>query len=88
VVSTRIFALRELTACAFLVVVFGITDHDTMSTETSTTPSAGWKVVYAWAGCETSIEPSNEPSEDRLAAATREDRPQRYRAKHLRGVSS
>lgn len=51
--------------------------------------SASWRAEYAFNGVGTSIEPDVWGSaRDRFAAATRQDRPMRYRRKHARGVSS
>lgn len=68
----------------------------TQRTESTTTPedsepdaSAGWRAEYAYQGAETSIEADVDGSlRDRLEAATRDDRPERYREKHLDGRSS
>jgi hypothetical protein len=47
-------------------------------------PSTGWQEVCAILGVATDVE----PPADALAAATRPDRPQRYRQKHLLGVTT
>lgn len=47
-------------------------------------PSAGWEEACAILGVATDVE----PPADALAAATRPDRPRRYRQKHLLGVST
>ena len=47
-------------------------------------PSTGWREVCAILGVATDVE----PSADALTAATRRDRPRRYRQKHLLGVST
>ena len=44
--------------------------------------SAGWRGEYAFLGVSRSVEP------DRVAAATRQDHPERYRRKHRHGISS
>lgn len=47
-------------------------------------PSTGWREVCAILGVATDVE----PPADALAAATRPDRPRRYRQKHVLGVST
>jgi len=47
-------------------------------------PSTGWREVCAILGVTTDVE----PPADALAAATRPDRPRRYRQKHVLGVST
>ncbi|WP_331235136.1 hypothetical protein [Natronorarus salvus] len=51
--------------------------------------SGEWKAVFGHLDAETSIEPE-ESSRDslRVLAATRSDRPERYRRKHRNGVTS
>ena len=46
-----------------------------------------WEGMYRLNDVDTSIEPLH-PDPDTWAAVRREDRPERYRQKHLRGVSS
>lgn len=52
--------------------------------------SSGWESVYAELGVSTSIESTEqpEPSTETIAAATRGDRPDRYRRKHALEVST
>ena len=66
------------------------------TTENATSPedgepdaSAGWRAEYALQGVDQSIEDDITASQlDRLDAAMRSDRPDRYRRKHLQGRSS
>jgi hypothetical protein len=63
----------------------------TQDTPTDSEPdaSAGWKAEYALQGVDTSIEADVQgAARDRREAANREDRTDRYRRKHARGVSS
>lgn len=51
--------------------------------------SSGWRAEYALQGVDHSIEPDVEGSRrDRLEAAQRRDRPERYRRKHRDGRST
>lgn len=65
-----------------------VPDRDRIDHETTPDLSAGWREVFAALGCPTSITAQSAPDPDRIAAATRADRPRRYRRKHAKGVSS
>ncbi|MHC3439559.1 hypothetical protein ACYJ1Y_16075 [Natrialbaceae archaeon A-gly3] len=59
-------------------------------TDTQDAPnlSAGWREVYAANNVPTSIESGVADRANAIAAATRPDRPERYRRKHALEVSS
>lgn len=64
-------------------------ERDRDSTDSEPDASAGWRAEYALQGVDDSIEADIEESRrDRLEAASRRDRPERYRRKHRDGRSS
>jgi hypothetical protein len=57
--------------------------------EAESDASSGWRAEYAYQAVDVSIEPDIDGSRrDRLEAANRDDRPERYCRKHLDGRSS
>jgi len=59
-------------------------DHDVHEPS----PSAGWRATYSVLGVASPDGHTEGADADRVAAATRQDRPPRYRQKHAQGVTS
>lgn len=60
---------------------------ETVRTDPETDASAGYRLEYAYQACRSASE-SVHSNPDRIAAMTREDRPERYRRKHVDRRSS